>query len=204
MARLRMHETFGNSVNCKTLAPFEEVSTGEDGSKIFTNKGPTFTIHIFDTKAVSENGSKICAFEVWQRDLDKKRTLVASGEGLEYADPASDEAMLSLTQAILTQEQARDFHVQYAQILHDEAKERFTPRVIKKRVRKTAEVAASPVEVGPTIEVEAEVAAAPDTTLAIDEPPTVEVVLVEPTRADPSPKIHVHVDFTLTAHQAHA
>lgn len=202
MARLRMHETFGNSVNCKTLAPFEEVSTGDDGSKIFTNKGPTFTIHIFDTKAVSENGSKICAFEVWQRDLDKKRTLVASGEGLEYVDPASDEAMLSLTQAILTQEQARDFHIQYAQILHEEAKERFTPRVTKKRVRKTATA-----EVGPSVEassVEVTAAISTETTLAIDEPPIVEVMLVEPTRADPSPKIHVHVDFTLSAHQAHA
>jgi hypothetical protein len=177
MARLRLHETFGTSVNCKTLTPFAE------------GAGPTFTIHIFDTKQVSEAGNKVCAFEVWQRDADKKRKLVVSGESLEFADPTSDESIIQVTQAIAAQNQSPDFY-SYSKIIIEEAAVRFTPRV--KRPRRSRIVVETAETEVPT-----------ETNLLLVEAPSMEFTAEPAPSMEPPPKVHVHMDSILST-AAHA
>lgn len=119
MARLRNHETFGNSVKCVTLNPYAK------------GEGPTFTVHLFET-GVEQNGKKVCAFELWQRDLDKKRHLVLEGQGLDLEDPKQDASILALTELIAFSDadpsedpKTLFFQQEHAALLHEASTQRF-------------------------------------------------------------------------------
>lgn len=126
MARLRNHEKYGQSVNCKNYSPFG-------------GNGPSFTVHLFATGETNEETqATVCAFEVWQREANKgKRTLVCSGEGFETTDPKSENTMIQLAGLIRDllpagNDESRYFHENYAAVLVSESKER-TRRTNTKR-----------------------------------------------------------------------
>lgn len=139
MARLRNHEKYGKSINCKNFTPFG-------------NNGPSFTIHLFAQETNEETQVTTCAYEIWQREPNKgKRTLVCSGEGFETSDPKNENALIELTRLIcemspvLSAEESSFFHENYATVLSRETRER-TYRVNKKRIKDQIEEVETPTE----------------------------------------------------------
>lgn len=152
MARLRNHEKFGQSVNCKNYSPFGA-------------NGPSFTVHLFAAGTNEETQATVCAFEVWERAENKgKRTLVCSGEGFETTDVKSENTMIALAAFIrdLTpadNDTSRYFYENHISVLVSETKERThrtnTKRVVIEAAPAAEETASEPAPVVEEIEIPA-------------------------------------------------
>jgi hypothetical protein len=126
MARLRNHETYGKSIKCATISPYRK------------DEGPSFTVHLFNT-GKTEDGLQVLAYELWQRDPNGVRHGLFTGEDFLSADPESDSALYTLIQKFTTpivlekpDALLETFYSEHANVVLEEAKERFAPRTPKR------------------------------------------------------------------------
>ena len=135
MAKRMVHNTLGRSIRTVTVDPYEK------------DKGPTFTLHCFDT------GDGGLAYELWQREQGKRTKLF---DGADYhsqaSEPASD-ANVALLFAYLTiprtdkemeswNADQKLFVRVHGEPVYKETYERFrAPLVNKPRERKEKEIA---------------------------------------------------------------
>lgn len=121
MARLRNHETYGKSIKCVTVTPYGK------------GNGPSFTVHLFDTGVKTDNKT-VCAYELWQRDLDTKRYRLLEGEGVELDSPTEDKSVVTLLDMLSSASvnsddpKVTEYYDQHNSNVVKAAKDRFLPK----------------------------------------------------------------------------
>jgi hypothetical protein len=136
-------------VKCATIDPYMK------------GEGPTFTVHVFDTGVVDEDG-KVCAYELWQRDVDAKRKLLLEGGDFRCVDPTQDATVVALFDLIaglptvLTDPAANPdlaaFYSEHIGAVQEDAVLRFTPKKTNRPRKPRKTVEAAPVVVVEKVE----------------------------------------------------